>query len=681
MVITPMFDISLTLSQNPFAWLCRVLSNDSKRARRVFAKSIEQIYPSKRAAIFEQAKLIWRRSLARAFVWGEFKECLEADASDFSRFIKIFSDHWWIPFSGKFIKEANVILNRVDEAVHPNAFIGAYANLPNAEEYHESLRDWLFLQLENNVLRWSGNYLTKYKLRTGAVKGDISVLVIGYLNKKLLCRILFSLAEMVRVPCITVRIRQPSPRIEQYIRQEVIPSRLLPRNLKVEISSPRDGRVGYDLVICTHYWQHQSTALWDEFARNKDIGTKVLDGGLLVWASAVSRDDSCEYVSEGLPPMDINTKSIVADVASVRISYKPSGVNGGLPRRTISYKEMKKLAGLEHPTSIEFPCSVEYAKTMANGSDVSEMRVCCKYLEWKFANEHNCRLKELKCVASFDYHLSSDGIEGYSILSAKKQGVDDTFFFTVIRGIESKTTELEGNYGRLTFLPALYCGHFATDRFTEGNIRQIFLQGMVADSRIIADGDLSISTDGRIARISSRIDDPVSKRYVVFLSREGDGGEYGLYYSYLPQRRYLTQGSFDAQLQRFNKIEHADLSSLRESLGGVEIREVSPRSVTALHPYVEIEKVLKKRNFEFSESQVYFYKSYSPVSRTLFDGGKTQYTKRVGMTFDQATAILTKPFAPSCMRDEALNRFTVSVRKSLLATLNVHNVLIFAQKV
>ncbi len=454
---------------------------------------------------------------------------------------------------------------------------------------------------------------------------------------------------------------------------------------------------GYDIVISTHFWQHHSESV----AETEMLGLLMTDG-LFVLLAAISRDPKAnEYVCEGWAPM----KAKVKDKSDLRediywVPFRPMGEYS--ERLNICYHWSKEFEDHTPVLSWGFPKSVAVDKdVVSKDKDLSEW--IRKYFQWESAEGWHASViggvdrqplvtvddvQILARAQAIQAGAATDSITEYLLMElAYSVGAADA------KNIDTKAREISklpiiacvgyeenqwrpgqiGNKVPITFHPA----HAVTLR--EGNklLGQVLMEAGLRPVMgrykpyIPASPCASDYNGRRVWRIHTRIYEADLNDFLVFENEDGQNGVY----SYLPKRRYLTQKGYKQGLQMLDAYkawtkELRDESSDKSSVYGDSLLRFD--SVTWLWSYKQLLNFCKDRGLQIDMNDLYFHKVYCELSDNDADN------KVLGEMQEECSPLFDKKCCVA--KDDAFNKLPVKDRIRLLARLNVHDVLLFAQK-
>jgi len=452
----------------------------------------------------------------------------------------------------------------------------------------------------------------------------------------------------------------------------------------------------YDVVICTHYWQHH-------FANhlNKDK-SRLNPGGLLIWLAATSRSsERDEYVCEGCLPMLASILSTKKDAMASSIPYTVMGeyVNG---YRYITYTNIPAYRPHIPVLTWGFPKTI--AIPLADYESDSRLKTfLLEYFNWGKETEASSFLKESRRgMANEVPNVEILGIDilrrirknesdhGYVLLVLKYQisgeRKSNEMPIIAIQGREKNewTISLEGNETSLALHPALHLDPVnvrrikTTDSMTIGVFEEIIRAAGLGGAcerykdyipKDIAN-DCAKDVGGGVWRIHTKIKEIDLNDFIVFAMDAQSGVD--IYYSYLPTRRYLTEEEFELGLRRLDRFD-----IWKKSLAANCRFASVPRrtdSYTWLWSYRHFLNFCKKHDLSVvnPDVDVYFHKGFG----ILTDSAKKAFPN---VPLIVSSEHLEKDIC--CVdKDREFNELPLDVRLKLLGCMNIHDMLLFAEK-
>lgn len=453
----------------------------------------------------------------------------------------------------------------------------------------------------------------------------------------------------------------------------------------------------YDVIICTHYWQHHFVN-----HLNKDE-SRLNSGGLLIWLAATSRSsEHDEYVCEGCLPMLASIHLTKKDAMASGIPYTVMG-EYVTDYRYITYANIPAYRPHIPVLTWGFPKTI--AMPIADYEADSRLKAfLLEYFNWGKGTEATSFLKESRRGMADD--VPNVEILGFDVLKRiRKNGSDHGYLLLVLKyqiSGERKSHEmpiiaiqgreknewaisLEGNETSLALHPALRLDPVnvrkikSTDSMTIGVFEEIIRAAGLGEKdcerykdyipKDIAN-DCTKDVGGKVWRIHTKIKEVDLNDFIVF-AMDGQNGM-DVYYSYLPTRRYLTKEEFELGLRRLDRFD-----TWKKSLT-VDCRFSSvPRrtdSYTWLWSYRHFLDFCKKHDMIVvnPEADVYFHKGFG----ILTDNAKKAFHD---VSLMMASKYLEKDIC--CVdKDEEFNDLPLNVRLKLLGCMNMHDMLLFAEK-
>ncbi len=459
----------------------------------------------------------------------------------------------------------------------------------------------------------------------------------------------------------------------------------------------------YDVMICTHYWQHHSAYALDE-ELNK---SKLKLHGMLIWLAATSRSGKRdEYVCEGCFPMLASVYSSQKDAPSNNIPYTVMGeyVEGF---RYISYAQISSYRPHIFVLAWGFPKVLAIPIHVCD-NDLRLQSFLLDYFNWGKGTEAVTSFIESRpgmVEKMTDVNVKILGIDvrkrirrkdvanSYILLLLKYQISNEykELPFIAIQGRDKNEWDIALREGETSIVlhPAL-C--LASEKIL--NINSIEEIGRSVIEEIINDAGrgeyineyrnyiVDSLTNGCVGdergkawRIEARIKDVALNDFIVVaMDSENTGGITGVevYYSFLPTRRYLTENDFNLGLKRLDRFD-----MWKERLPSDCSFSFVPRrtdSYTWLWSYKHFVDFCKNHGLVIPrpDDDVYFHKSYG----RLTDKAKSAFHD---VPLIESSESLNSNIC-SMKKDEDFNALPLDVRLKLLGCMNIYDMLVFAEK-
>ena len=442
-----------------------------------------------------------------------------------------------------------------------------------------------------------------------------------------------------------------------------------------------DARTGYDIIVCTHHWQHREL---EEFDLGKAKFHLRDDGGLLIWFSALSRGanvDDVECVCEGLPPSEPNPieKDVVLSAKGDRqygvvIPYtRMDGFERG--KGKICYWPLDdNVWGGKIFYGAYFPRSFE-ASIRDLERDFCD--VTCDFLRWYFSENSDIRIGEhVTEISSLESGMCGTRIfndvryvicsVGYDLNDGR--GERQQYLLATISVADSKRRCLVTLYPCVKDPPCKW-SVLTRERLSSLLCDEKFSDQHEADSR-----QYNFCDDKQlVCKVISKIKCPESKHYMFVLdvSRKDRDGSI-LYRTCLPSRTYIPVGVYD----RVRKMAITDYDDRIRKFTGDQQRFQPCRkdAVTILRPYYGIKSTLQKMYSVYVDEQtVFFHKCYGCLEEVDVQVLKLNNVEPVIRNALMSNSV-------NIAKDKAFNELPLGKRLVMLGGMNVHDVLLFGVK-
>lgn len=460
-------------------------------------------------------------------------------------------------------------------------------------------------------------------------------------------------------------------------------------NLSVREVDESTTREGYDLLIYSHYWQHERG---DAF---KTPEFHLRKGGLLIWMSAISRGigiSDTEYVCEGYAPR--NPQQVKDDTIGYLkdvIEYtKMNGISN--EKAKIHYDVLGcGWGGCSLFFGYGFPRSFQVSESELTNDGTQPFNVdkFCRatknFIDWYFSpGEMDFRVLSVE-AKSIEFikdeqqamlNASKYALISVSYLHSAKKGTQELI-------VEMGTPDCEKRC-TVTLYPCtdMPIGILQLD---EANLCNALSSQYINDPcpeckdprKVIPENVNTHSTN--VCKVIARIKSPLLKHYLFYLQKK-DGR---LYVACLPFRMYLTADEYESKYS-FNEAFDARIDALKDQFGGrlIDDKGFVPfrmDSVTILRSYSNIKEILRGiHGVDINDECTFFYKSYGAINQTLLNNRRLK--KMLKRMNEKDQAVLNNDTA-SLEKDQAFNKFGgIEDRLQVLGCLNVHDVLMFGVK-
>ena len=535
----------------------------------------------------------------------------------------------------------------------------------------------------------------------------ISVLLIGANDQKLSKLVIEGMRDLKECGGLNLYIRGTANDHEMFIRNFFGKDDNSANHDKVRVQLSEIGQ--YDVAIVTHYYQHH------DFNHYNTLKMPVVEGGLLLWLSAISRALKFdEYVCEGCMPK----RAVVYEQGGRE--YIPFASMKLLGRKIYiryePFEEFSKNPNHEPILAMGFP-----KKFIVETKIFEEDRagVVMDYLKWEQGNgladllqkselyrnsPKQQEMPEILGVKILHIKQEDSGQHEYSILTIKycAAGRERILHFIVTTGPEANEWNGRGIRQQsclVTLNPALYfdcrgsvCGDWeqvsgllkeVVEELYKGDRDKIdrYLKAINVETIKVYDNDIAV------CELKTDIRDPDLNHILMFFANCGDNrGDARCYYSYLPKRRYLTPAEYGAEYEFMEEFKRSV-----DSLDATEKARFLPvlsHSVTWLRSFANIKDFLSGEGFTVEDGMnglpdgCFFHKCLGDVNYEELD---TIASKERFVLSDELCKQLGKKDDEikkhSVGKDEAFNKLPMAMRIMLIPSMNVHDVLISAIKV
>lgn len=442
-----------------------------------------------------------------------------------------------------------------------------------------------------------------------------------------------------------------------------------------------DAKTGYDIIVCTHYWQHREL---EEFDLGKAKFHLRGDGGLLIWFSALSRGynaDDVECVCEGLSPLEPNPieKEVVLPPNGdrqygVAIPYtRMDGFERG--KGKICYWPLdENVWGGKIFYDAYFPRSFE-----ASIRDLEKdfCGVACDFLRWYFSENSDIRIGESVTEIS-SLEASMHGTKNFNdaryVICSVDYDLNDgrsgckQYLLATISVADSKKKCL------VTLYPCIKDKPCKWSALTREKLSRLLSDEKFSDQHEADSRQYNFCDDKQqVCKIISKIKCPESKHYMFVLdvSRKDNVGSI-LYRTCIPFRTYIPVNVYDSVRKR----AISDYDDRIRKFRGDNLRFLPCRkdAVTILRPYYGIKSTLQKKYFiDVQEQAVFFHKCFGCV-----DEGDILKLKLNNVDPEIRDALLSR--SVNISKDRAFNKLPLGKRLEMLGGMNVHDVLLFGVK-
>lgn len=447
-----------------------------------------------------------------------------------------------------------------------------------------------------------------------------------------------------------------------------------------------DARVGYDIMISAHYWQHRQYA---ELLNSRFHLTA--KSGLLIWLSASSRgagSKDIEYVCEGFPPLEPNPCSEIGNngvsdaVNGGQDSESPFGV--AIPYTKMgAYETVKSWIKYELLNDAvwggrffyehHFPRSykAEYEVVQNDFNALTS-----EFLEWYFSDCDDVvdvRASEV-CREGADLSARERFGDGQYIICAvsiKRKSAAESFRQYMIAVVGNPDEEGECIVSLHPCVRSMVCTTVLSESF---------LSAYLEDERLSDQHNAAVRTfvpcaaNARVFRVISRISCPIAKHYIFALEKtESQGNNRYLYVACVPSRTFLTANGYEAARKMLVDYD----ARIEGFLSGKSTERFCPYrmdSVTILMPYLGIRRVLDEAySIRLDDDSVFFHKCYGKFEESAF-----QVVPKGSIANDDLRCL--QEDAACIDKDRAFNKIDIEKRLQLLGCMNVHDVLLFGVK-
>ncbi len=537
---------------------------------------------------------------------------------------------------------------------------------------------------------------------THRVNGDwVSVLFVGANDQKLSELILDGMRKVRECRGLQLFIVGTSDENELHLRLRYGKDDRSGNANKIVLQREQDRQPKYDVAIATHYYQHH------ELTHYKRMPLNVVDDGMVVWLSALSRSYSIdEYVCEGCMPLRAtllsqerpvhNEPRLAIQRRTITVEVESMSKMG--VRERISYEPLR---GFDEHVSV---LSSGYPKKFIVNQDVfykNPAGVVCQYLQWnqrqpisrllieseyhekEDRKQFRYKINDVKCVTQTRV-TCGDSSTWYGVLELQyKSDCLHSLYLIANTGLEiNEWDPMVRGKGQclVTITPAVrYLT--GTESWNYDSPRRLVLESLKqrfenddANRRdryaeLIEQGQLN-SQDPEIAvfELRTKIEEVDLNHLMFVVAHHVVDSCDAVFCSYLPKRRYLTQHDYDIEYGIMEDFKHA-VKKMDESMLN-DFIPVMTHSVTWLRSFEGIISDFSKRGWVVDENGCFFHKLLGRV--LLDDADKKRYEGR-GVDLNCLNSE-----GHSLAKDCTFNQLTFEDRIKFLGVANVHDVLIFA---
>ena len=459
----------------------------------------------------------------------------------------------------------------------------------------------------------------------------------------------------------------------------------------------------YDVIICTHYWQHHPAKLLDDEIRT----SKLKPHGMLIWLAATSRSAKLdEYVCEGCLPMLASTYKNKKEAPADSIQYAVMGEYDA-DHRYIHYDQIQSYQTHFLVLSWGFP-KVLAVPVQVCEDDAQLQTYLLDYFNWgketdavtSFRESRPGMVESLRdvkvkvldvCVCRRIRRKKAPNC--YILLALRYQVSQECREMPLIAvvGREEKAWDIDlgKNEISITLHPALRLraekiSHIkAINDIGESVLKEIVIDAgreehiekykdYISES---CAGGWTLDNGGKVWQIDARIKDVELNDFVVMAidSTHADGiAGIEVYYSFLPTRRYLTKDDFNRGLRRLNRFDAWKKNLKTDCRFSAVPRRTD--SYTWLWSYGHFLEFCKCHDLTVvnREADVYFHKGFGCLTETA----KNAFPNVLLM---ENAKYLTNDIC--CVdKDREFNELPLDVRLKLLGCMNIHDMLLFAEK-
>lgn len=460
-------------------------------------------------------------------------------------------------------------------------------------------------------------------------------------------------------------------------------------NLAVREVDESTTREGYDLLIYSHYWQHER----DDAFKTPEFHLR--KGGLLIWMSAISRGagiSDTEYVCEGYAPR--NPQQVKEDaIGYINDVIEYTKMDGRSNEKAkIHYDALGSgWGGCSLFFGYGFPRSFQVSESeLANdGTQPFNVDKFCRatknFLDWYFSpGEMDFRVLSVE-AKSIEFIKD----EQQAMLNASKYAlISVSYLHSAKKGTQELIVEMGTPDCEKRCTVTLYpCTDMPISilQLDEANLCNALSSQYINDPcpeckdprKVIPENVNTHSTN--VCKVIARIKSPLLKHYLFYLQKK-DGR---LYVACLPFRMYLTADEYKSKYS-FNEAFDARIDALKDQFGGslIDDKGFVPfrmDSVTILRSYSNIKEILRGiHGVDINDECTFFYKSYGAINQALLYNGRLK--KMLKRMSEKDQSALNNDTA-SLEKDRAFNKFGgIEDRLQVLGCLNVHDVLMFGVK-
>lgn len=592
----------------------------------------------------------------------------------------ILNSRMFLPGYAKFAEKTMRILARHDGNDYPFAGFGYSIDFQKEDFYDERLHEYLNQTFEETLVSWSKNY---YENDSKPLRDTARVLILGQMHPEVCKKLLMAICRVFGEgcsACVKERHKKVGTEIEFTFlgsseKFKAFVKGLTARELldfKVDIKY--DYRIRYpydfDVIVSSHYFQHKSLHHIEELLEGRlRKQFRLKPGGLLVWASAISRNQrKSEYVCEGFYPKETSLTNMNGFNHS-KISHTPIGTFPASDEK-LYYCRLENFVRMPTDMFRDFPFAIEFLpnkKKECISKTVSKL--IDKFLQIEFEKFKHGNVR-LTAVFKTEVEASRYGCSQYHVVNAEYRidGCVDTVSFIVSEG-EGRVLPDNKSSVRLTFYAANVIRNCSVLDFNDGECLDA-IGYMLKDSNVKSMRLIRESKD--VVRVLPEASDMVSKRYLLISRKNRNGGD-ECYYTILPKRRYIEKESYDRYLDDARMGDKNIEASLLKVSGCRKIMAFKPVSVTVLLPYEKLIGLFRTYGINICHGP-FFYRCYHH-----FDSSWRLRLKLSGDNHQDVIRSLSEVKA-SVNRDVAFNKLQLSDRLLLLGSMNIHNVLIIGIK-